>query len=376
MSAQDKATKFEEGKVYYARSICDYDTIIRVKIKRITPKMVKYVELDIWGDEEVKNRKVVSHETSQTFSAGAGFTVSSNNLSGSAECSKEIEPAAEAAAEAVLGIQEPKAALVEPADNSESEAKRLAIAAEIIGWQAFKDGKKCVPALDRNLDSLLENLPSGTSLAIMIYTRWIKGWTGANLAAPVVCEEEAPAMDNVQDAREKPEEPKAELKLESNMTIDNPDYSLLEANGVWGGEFRGQWKYKIWYKNPRFFKSADKGLALGYAVASYNEIPIAERIATKEEAYDRVNRARYDKLDGIFGRYSMDELGDLMQRQKALSGSLFNSSLNGMDARPFSVARNRSHRLQLSVGYVGEEIANLAFYMEERAKIEAQHQTA
>lgn len=171
--------------------------------------------------------------------------------------------------------------------------------------------------------------------------------------------------------KDEPEESKVKLTLDQEMTVDNLDESLLEANGVWGGEFRGQWKYKILHKNEKFFRSSDRRLALGHAISAYNSIPVADRVGTKEEAYDKINKARYGRLNRAWGSLSMEELSGMMQDCKKLSSSLFNSALNGMDARPFSVAMNRSVRNRLSVGYVGETIADLAFYIEERAKIEA-----
>ena len=59
--------------------------------------------------------------------------------------------------------------------------------AEILGNKAFKDGKDCIPCLDKNLT---ERLPQGTvkdshPLFITICKAWITGWTNANLSAGI-----------------------------------------------------------------------------------------------------------------------------------------------------------------------------------------------
>jgi hypothetical protein len=266
--------------------------------------------------------------------------------------------------------------------NREKEFRKFSLIAKELGAKAFKEGETCKSDLDDDFNAMLDQVKfKGFNLS----DHYFFGWSDEKVAFEAR-KKESLAADDTRKKSDEPKEvnaevaaeavldiqgPEAELALESGMTIDNPDYSLLEANGVWGGEFRGQWKYKILHKSARFFNSSDKWLAIGHAVAAYNSIPIADRVGTKEEAYNKINKARYDRLDAIWGLSSMDELSGMMQKSKALSGSLFSSALKGMDARPFSVARNRSVRDRLKVGYVGETIADLAFYMEERAKIEA-----
>jgi hypothetical protein len=54
--------------------------------------------------------------------------------------------------------------------------------AEQAGRQAFADGKVCTPALDANLMAILKGHGNGV---LPLIEAWLKGWTAANLAAPV-----------------------------------------------------------------------------------------------------------------------------------------------------------------------------------------------
>lgn len=49
----------------------------------------------------------------------------------------------------------------------------------LLGVQAFVEGKKCIPAWDKNLEPLLKNLQVGEG--IPIYKQWLNGWHSANL---------------------------------------------------------------------------------------------------------------------------------------------------------------------------------------------------
>ena len=50
-----------------------------------------------------------------------------------------------------------------------------------LGAQAFKDGKKCVPAQDKNVMELLKT-PDGDRFTVDILNAWLDGWNKENLA--------------------------------------------------------------------------------------------------------------------------------------------------------------------------------------------------
>ena len=58
-----------------------------------------------------------------------------------------------------------------------------AAAAQILGNIAFKNGSKCVAGNDTELMKLLEGVQVGNGAPIL--KAWIRGWTEANLAAPI-----------------------------------------------------------------------------------------------------------------------------------------------------------------------------------------------
>jgi hypothetical protein len=68
-------------------------------------------------------------------------------------------------------------------ENEMKEANKNLLA-ETYGIAAFEMDKPCIPALDSNLAQLLEGLKVGEG-AISLLQSWHRGWTKANLSAPV-----------------------------------------------------------------------------------------------------------------------------------------------------------------------------------------------
>ena len=50
----------------------------------------------------------------------------------------------------------------------------------LLGVRAFRAGKKCIPAFDRNLMNMLPGLQVGQGKPYLL--AWQKGWTFANLS--------------------------------------------------------------------------------------------------------------------------------------------------------------------------------------------------
>lgn len=54
-----------------------------------------------------------------------------------------------------------------------------------IGKKAFKDGKKAIPALDKELMDLIRKTSTGIGSSKSVLKMWSKGWVDASLATPV-----------------------------------------------------------------------------------------------------------------------------------------------------------------------------------------------
>ena len=55
--------------------------------------------------------------------------------------------------------------------------------ARAAGTEAFKNGKPCTPALDKNCMGIIKNSADGQAISIL--NAWLAGWTEANLAAEI-----------------------------------------------------------------------------------------------------------------------------------------------------------------------------------------------
>ncbi len=62
---------------------------------------------------------------------------------------------------------------------TKQEMQKKIAAAQVAGTIAFGDGRKCVPALDKNFDKIDQGLQVGEGIEVI--QAWIKGWTLANL---------------------------------------------------------------------------------------------------------------------------------------------------------------------------------------------------
>jgi len=62
-----------------------------------------------------------------------------------------------------------------------TNTNRLIEEATKLGWQAFADGKKDVPAHDFMVMNLIK---SNDGNALIILEAWVKAWDAANMAAP------------------------------------------------------------------------------------------------------------------------------------------------------------------------------------------------
>lgn len=59
------------------------------------------------------------------------------------------------------------------------------ISAAVYGMLAFKAGKKRIPALDRDLLSLLTGNRVEDGHGVTIINAWLASWDSANLSAPI-----------------------------------------------------------------------------------------------------------------------------------------------------------------------------------------------
>lgn len=58
------------------------------------------------------------------------------------------------------------------------------LAAAVLGTIAFNEGKKRIPAMDKNLEPLLSGNQIGEGIPVL--KAWLESWDAANLALPVV----------------------------------------------------------------------------------------------------------------------------------------------------------------------------------------------
>lgn len=69
--------RFQEGKVYAGRFICNYDRVVRALIVKRTPKTVVFRNLNT-GDEE--RRKIRVHQDREAFIPCAGVYITTDKV--------------------------------------------------------------------------------------------------------------------------------------------------------------------------------------------------------------------------------------------------------------------------------------------------------